>query len=122
MRRAILAVVVGAFALLAIAGIVWFALPGKPSVVTLRNAGPEAVDLSVTTTNPSSYSWQGSLRPGEQVSRTATFGDNSFQIACRDSKARTRRQIGYVTAGLAFVVTVTIKGCDNVTYADHTIP
>ena len=120
--RAILMIVGGLFALLIVAGLVWVALPDKPSVVTLQNAGAEPVQLSVTTTNPGSYSWHGTLQPGERVSRRASFSDNSFQVDCRDNKGRSRRGHGYVTNGLSFVVTMSVKGCDDVAYDAHTVP
>ena len=121
-NQAIVLIVRFAFALLFIAGVAWLVLPDKPSVVRLHNTGTEAITLSVTTTNPSAYSWQGTLQPGEQVSRTASFGDNSFQIDCRDSKGRSRRQYGYVTSGLTFVITMAVNSCADITYDARRIP
>ena len=118
----VLLIVGGALALLLTISIIWLALPDKPSVVALRNAGPEAVELSVTTTNPSSYSWRGTLQPGEKVSRRASFSDNSFQVDCRDSKTRRQSGHGYVTNGFSYSITLTFRGCEGVAYAETNFP
>ncbi len=120
--RAIFLIAGGAFALLIAAFCVWFVLPDKPSVVTLQNAGTEAVEISVRTTNPSSYSWHGALQPGEQVSNRATFSDNSFQVDCRDSKGHRHSSHGYVTNGMSYSIDLTFNGCENVEYEERRFP
>ncbi|HEY1225079.1 MAG TPA: hypothetical protein VGE54_07635 [Brevundimonas sp.] len=120
--RAIFLIAGGVFAFLIAAFCFWFVLRDKPSVVTLQNAGTEAVEISVRTTNPSSYSWRGTLNPGEQVSKRATFSDNSFQVDCRDSKGHRHSSHGYVTNGISYSIDLTFSGCENVEYEERRFP
>ncbi|MBW8303328.1 MAG: hypothetical protein K0M78_05170 [Brevundimonas sp.] len=95
---------------------------GERSVIFIQNRGDTRVGLTVETTNPSSFSWSGSLRPGERVFRTSRFSDNSFLTVCRDETGTHRSGGGYVTNGMPQRIDIVVDGCETVSVDVETMP
>jgi hypothetical protein len=92
------------------------------SLIIIQNRGETPVELSIETTNPSSFSWSGSLQPGERVFRTSRFSDNSFQTVCRDETGTRRSGGGYVTNGVPQRIDIVVDGCEAVSVDVETMP
>ena len=82
--------------------------------MVVRNIGEREATVSVGVMTNNQFSWSGRLLPGERVTRSAHFSDNSFEINCRDIAGEHDHQGGYVTNGMPKSVTITINGCADV--------
>jgi hypothetical protein len=81
------------------------------SLVMIENRSGGTLTLSVETTRPGQFSWQGDLPAGGRVVRTARFSDNSFVVVCRDEAGVHRTRGGYVTNGRPQLVQISADGC-----------
>jgi len=100
---------------LIVAGLVAAVLFSGRSLVVIHNRSGGPLILSVETTNPGQFSWEGELEAGGRVIRTARFSDNSFLVVCRDEAGIHRTRGGYVTTGVAQRVDIVANGCPSVT-------
>ncbi len=114
MRRRRRWLVAAAVVLLTLAALTAFILRGERSMVVIHNRSDRPLSLSVETTNPGQFAWQGELAPGARVFRIARLSDNSFLVVCRDEAGIHRIRGGYVTNGMAQKVDIVASGCATV--------
>ena len=94
-----------------------------PSLVVIENVGSQPAHLNISTTDGHAFSWQGEIKPGQRVLRTARFTADAFKITCRDVAGRAEYpDLGYVSRPSKWLITVKVDGCEDVFFDYRSFP
>jgi uncharacterized protein (DUF2249 family) len=92
------------------------------SLVVIHNRSGAPLNLSVETTRPGQFSWEGELDAGGRVIRTARFSENSFVVVCRDEAGIHRTRGGHVSSGAPHRVDIVANGCASLKVDAASLP